>query len=117
MRLSVSEGNRWADVQFRKSKTDQQAFGYAVESRKSGEPGAREALEWLREWVPERFEGSYVHQPLFRWRDGQLVTRDALQEALQRAAEGVGLPREHSLRIGGASAMLYATWHRRAGRP
>ena len=41
------------------------------------------------------------------------MRREQLQAALQRAAEGVGLPRErfkaHSLRIGGASALLHAT--------
>lgn len=52
-------------------------------------------------------------EPLFRWRNGRDLRREDLQAALQPAADAVGLPRErfrsHSLRIGGASAMLHAT--------
>ena len=42
-----------------------------------------------------------------------MVRREDLQGALERAADAVGLPaarfRSHSLRIGGASALLHAT--------
>ena len=75
-----------------------------------------EALCLLRLWAPRRFDGgAEAGQPLFRWRSGKPVKREDLQEILQRAAAAVGLPRErfksHSLRIGGALAMLHATGH------
>lgn len=72
------------------------------------------ALFVLRQWCPQRFgSGREAAEPLFRWADGKQVQREKLQAVLQDAAEGVGLPRSrfksHSLRIGGASAMLHAT--------
>eukprot|EP00974_Lingulodinium_polyedra_P011999 1158636-Lingulodinium_polyedra.AAC.1 len=63
---------------------------------------------------PERFGlRREANEPLFRWTDGDMVLREDLQRALERAAEAVGLPpqrfRSHSLRVGGASALLHAT--------
>ena len=80
------------------------------------EVGVVEALFLLRSWKPQRFDmGADAHHPLFRWSSGRDVRREDLQRVLQEAAQGVGLPAErfksHSLRIGGASAMLHATGH------
>ena len=73
-----------------------------------------QALQRLRRLVPRRFgAGSDALKPLFRWMDGGVLKREQVQEALQEAAKGVGLPPErfmsHSLRIGGASVLYQAT--------
>ena len=118
VKLSVDKGVRRVDIQFRKTKTDQKAFGctktqYEVDGANEVEVCVVQALHWLREWVPERFAGREAGLPLFRWQGGRPVRREHVQALLQRAAEAVGLPRErfkaHSLRIGGASALLHAT--------
>jgi len=105
------------DVQFRKTKADQAAFGCVrTHYRVADGPGRKlcvvEAIGRMREAFPER-RGPEGPLPLFRWRSGALVRREDLQKVLGRAAEAVGLPparfRSHSLRIGGASAMLHAT--------
>ena len=71
------------------------------------------SLSRMKASYPERFEGREKSLPLFRWRSGSLVRREDLQKALEAAASAVGLPpsrfRSHSLRVGGASAMLHAT--------
>ena len=114
------DDGRWrTDVQFRKTKTDQQAFGcvrtqYEVQGKREKEVCVVEALRMMRAWLPARFDGgAEAQRPLFRWHDGRQVRREDLQKVLQQAAEAVGLPKErfksHSLRIGGASAMLHAT--------
>lgn len=119
VKLSVDCGARRADVQFRKTKADQQAFGctrtqYEVEAAEAHEVCVVQALFWLKEWAPARFgKGSEAALPLFRWQSNRQVKREQVQATLQRAAEAVGLPKErfksHSLRIGGASALLHAT--------
>ena len=107
-----------ADVQFRKTKADQQAFGctrtqYAVDHRSRTEVCVVTALRMLKAWAPCRFQGAEAHLPLFRTAKGELLTREKVQGVLQDAAAAVGLPhsrfKTHSLLIGGASAMLHAT--------
>ena len=72
-----------------------------------------DVISRLLQEFPERADQRENGLPLFRWRSGGLVRREDLQRALERAAEAVGLPaarfRSHSLRIGGASALLHAT--------
>ena len=72
------------------------------------------SMELLRRWAPERFrEGPEGRLPLFRWSNGNVLKREEVQGALQKAAEACGLPpsrfMSHSLRIGGASALYHAT--------
>ena len=72
------------------------------------------ALDELRTEFPRRFgKGDEAHLPAFRWESGRLIAREQIQQVLQMAAAAVGLPperfRSHSLRIGGASAILHAT--------
>ena len=119
MRLEPS-GRYRLDVQFRKTKTDQLAFG-CTRSHYPVADGARglcvvDAVARLQRAFPERIDGPEQEKPLFRWKNGALVRREDLQKALERAAEAVGLPvgrfRSHPLRIGGASAMLHATGRR-----
>ena len=110
-------GKRRVDVQFRKTKTDQLAFG-CTRTHYQVDAGARhlcvvDVISRLLQEFPERADQRENGLPLFRWRSGGLVRREDLQRALERAAEAVGLPaarfRSHSLRIGGASALLHAT--------
>ena len=117
--LKLSENNDPDDcvtLQFRKTKTDQEAFGTCKTMFRSGVKGlcVVSALRAFREIAPQRFgEGSEALKPLFRWANGQMLRRTQVQHLLQRAAAGVGLPPErfmsHSLRIGGASALFQAT--------
>ena len=102
--------------QFRKTKTDQQAFGASRTHYKSGDPKLCPvtSMDILRSWAPERFgKGAEAHLPLFRWSSGAVLKREEIQACLQRGAEAVGLPPKrlmsHSLRIGGASALYHAT--------
>ena len=114
-------------LQFRKTKTDQDAYGTSKSMYKSGVDGlcVVEALGRLRQLAPQRFgKGSEALKPLFRWSSGRMLTRGQVQNALQKAAVAQGLPPErflsHSLRIGGASALFQATGEielvKRAGR-
>ena len=105
------------DVQFRKTKADQAAFGcvrthYRVSEGPMEQLCVVRAVQRLRDLFPERWEAE-APLPLCRWKNGALIRREELQKVLTRAAEAVGLPparfRSHSLRIGGASAMLHAT--------
>ena len=106
------------DVQFRKTKTDQQAFGCVRTHYRIDGQGRRlcvvRALHELRMTMPARFgDGAEANLPLFRWSEGGMVAREHVQLVLEEAARAVGLPparfRSHSLRIGGASAMLHVT--------
>jgi len=99
-------------VQFRKTKSDQEAFGSC---KTMGSTGTRflcpvEALEEYEKVAPTRFRGGEAWLPLFRWADGTMLKRLEVQEILQRAARAEGLPADrflsHSLRIGGASALF-----------
>jgi hypothetical protein len=105
------------DVQFRKTKADQAAFGcvrthYRVSDGPMEQLCVVRAVQQLRDVFPERWAAE-APLPLCRWKNGALIRREELQKVLTRAAEAVGLPparfRSHSLRIGGASAMLHAT--------
>ena len=103
-------------LQFRKTKTDQEAFGTCKTMYLSGVQGlcVVRALLDFRAVAPQRFgQGAEALNPLFRWGGGQMLRRTQVQALLQRAAVGVGLPPDrfmsHSLRIGGASALFQAT--------
>jgi integrase len=103
------------DLTFRKTKTDQEAFG-ATRShyRTGGTLCPIEAVIGLAEWFPNRLgKGAEGHLPVFRWSGGAVLTREELQRPLATAAKAVGLPAErftaHSFRIGGASALYNAT--------
>ena len=66
----------------------------------------------LRRFWPGRFQtnSKEAEAPLFRWTSGGVLKRLEIQYFLQRAADGVGLPRDrflsHSLRVGGATALV-----------
>ena len=103
-------------MQFRKTKTDQEAYGTCKTMYESGVPGicVVRARNDYKNLAPQRFgNGAEALQPLFRWSGGQVLKRTQVQDLLQRAAKGIGLPperfRSHSLRIGGASALFQAT--------
>ena len=103
-------------IQFRKTKTDQDAFGTCKTMYESGVQGdcVVQALKAFKDMAPQRFgQGREALKPLFRWGSGQVVKRIQIQNTLQRAAVAVGLPPErflsHSLRIGGASALFQGT--------
>ena len=103
-------------VQFRKTKTDQEAFGTCKTHFCTSDPElcVVRALLAMKIRVPQRFEnGREALQPLFRWTSGKVIKRVEVQNALQRAARAVGLPpgrfMSHSLRIGGASALYRST--------
>ncbi|CAE7778356.1 unnamed protein product [Symbiodinium sp. CCMP2592] len=112
----TEEGLKGVTMQFRKTKTDQEAYGTCKTMYESGVKGVCvvTALEEYKRIAPQRFDcGSEALQPLFRWANGQVLKRTQMQDLLQRAAKGIGLPperfRSHSLRIGGASALFQAT--------
>ena len=103
-------------LQFRKTKTDQEAFGSCKTMYLSGVEDLCVvcALLHLQAMAPQRFHtGSEALQPLFRWANGQVLKREQVQNVLQKAAKACGLPSErfmsHSLRIGGASALFQST--------
>eukprot|EP00971_Amphidinium_carterae_P224535 4454252-Amphidinium_carterae.1 len=106
------------EVTFRHQKADQVAFG-AVRThyRIRGEGDhlcVVRALGNVWKRFPNRApKGNEHHLPLFRWTNGSVVNRGALQNVLKRAARAVGVPPErtvvHSLRVGGASALYQAT--------
>ena len=99
-------------VQFRKTKSDQEAFGSCKTMGSTGTPFLCpvEALLDYKKVAPARFCGGEAWMPLFRWANGSMLKRLEVQEILQRAARAEGLPADrflsHSLRIGGASALF-----------
>ena len=106
------------DVQFRETKTDQQAFGCVRTHYRIDGDGRDlcvvQALHGMAAAFPERFGVRRdANEPVFRWANGEMVLREDLQKVLERAALAVGLPpqrsRSHSLRVGGASVLLHAT--------
>ncbi|CAE6959396.1 unnamed protein product [Symbiodinium sp. CCMP2592] len=110
------KGEAFVTLQFRKTKTDQEAFGTCKTMYASGVKDlcVVEALLRFRGIAPQRFgHGGEALKPLFRWANGQMLKRTQVQYLLQQAAAGVGLPpgrfMSHSLRIGGASALFQAT--------
>ena len=71
------------DVLFRKTETDQLAFG-CTRSHYPGADGARglgvvDAVARLQRAFPERIDGPEQEKPLFRWKNGALVRREDLQ--------------------------------------
>jgi hypothetical protein len=63
-------------VEFRKTKTDQEAFGISQAVHVSGDlvVCATRATDRLRGLAPQRFgEGSEAFQPLFRWASGGIM--------------------------------------------
>ena len=98
---------------FRGSKMDQYNAGEWRNQWRGGEVCVLEALSWLQNLFPERFgEGEEAEKPLFRLADGSPLWRSYVQGWLERAAAEEGYAPErfgsHSLRIGGATAMLHA---------
>lgn len=104
-------------MQFRKTKSDQLAFG---ESKTLNETKVVhlcpvKALLGMKKAWPTRFARDHRHarERLFRWANGNVLKRIEVQSLLQQAARGVGLPPErflsHSLRIGGATALFQST--------
>ena len=100
-------------IHLRRSKTDQYNEGCTRNHFKSG--GALcpvGGLAKMQRHFPQRFgAGREVGEPLFRWADGSLVTREEIQGYLQLAALADGWEAgdvgSHSLRIGGATAMAH----------
>lgn len=115
--VAVEEGETEVNLQFRKTKTDQLAFGDNKTLQATGVPYLCpvEALGRMRKSWPDRFRQGHPESllPLFRWASGGVVRRLEVQHLLQRAAVAVGLPGDrflsHSLRIGGATALYQAT--------
>ena len=107
-------GAREVAIEVRASKTDQYNVGTYRNHYVSGEEVCPvEALRDLFLAFPERFgTGREAHLPLFRTADGGPLWRSAVQGILQYAAREVGLDPDrygsHSLRIGGATALLHA---------
>ena len=102
-------------LELRASKTDQYNTGtWRNHFRTSGSSVCPlEAMAALQRAHPERFgTGSEALKPLFRRAKGGPVLTSQVKTLLDKAALAVGLPPErmgtHSLRIGGASALLHA---------
>lgn len=113
--VPVDQNAEEVTLQFRKTKSDQEAFGTCRTMLRTDVKYVCvvTALEQLRRVLPRRFGDGEGHLPLFRWTSGQVLRRMEVQNMLQRAARAVGLPAErfqsHSLRIGGASALYQST--------
>ena len=101
-------------IRLRSSKADIFNAGASRNHFRSGSKlCAVEALARIQERFPERFgDGEEAMLPLFRLSDGSPVLRSMVQDLIQQAAVAVGLPparyATHSLRIGGACALLHA---------
>ena len=72
-----------------------------------------EAMALLQRHHPERFgNGAEILKPLFRRANGGPILTSQVKMMLANAAEECGMPPDrmgsHSLRIGGASALLHA---------
>ena len=101
-------------MHIKRSKTDQYNVGSTRNQFESKEDlcpvGAMKALE---QSFPERFTGSELDMPIFRYRDGSPIKREHIQQYLELAAIAVGVPPgkmgSHSLRIGGATAMYHVS--------
>ena len=115
--LAVHEEPEEVTIQLRKTKVDQLGFGEAKTLRATGRRFLCpvEGLVRMRKFWPNRFKLQHQESqgPLFRWGSGSVLKRLEIQHFLQKAAEGVGLPKErflsHSLRVGGATALYQAT--------
>eukprot|EP00435_Cladocopium_sp_Y103_P045096 s974_g12.t2 len=115
--VTVPADETEVSLQFRKTKTDQLAFG-DVKTLRATQVAYLcpvEALSRMRKVWPDRFRQGHPEGllPLFRWASGGVVRRLEIQLLLQKAATAVGLPGDrfmsHSLRIGGATALFQAT--------
>eukprot|EP00435_Cladocopium_sp_Y103_P076192 s59_g80.t1 len=115
--VTVTADETEVSLQFRKTKTDQLAFG-DVKTLRATQVAYLcpvEALSRMRKVWPDRFRQGHPEGllPLFRWASGGVVRRLEIQLLLQKAATAVGLPGDrfmsHSLRIGGATALFQAT--------
>ena len=102
-------------LELRASKTDQYNTGtWRNHFRTRNSPVCPlQAMAALQRAHPERFgAGSESLKPLFRRARGGPVLASQVRALLERAALAVGLPPDrmgtHSLRIGGASALLHA---------
>ena len=102
-------------IELRASKVDQYNSGTWRNHHRSEDswlcPVA--ALTALQNAHPERFEGgSEILKPLFRRSKGEPILASQIKTLLGKAAELEGMPVDrmgtHSLRIGGASALLHA---------
>lgn len=100
-------------LHLRSSKADVFNAGEWRNHWKSGEEICPvEALRELAKVAPERFRaGEKSHKPLFRFASGKVLQKKAIQIWLERAAIAQGLPSSkygnHSLRIGGATALYH----------
>ena len=99
---------------FKASKADQKGAGQARNHYRSQDPEGIcpvWAAECYQRWFPARISGREASRPLARWEDGSPITRERIQELLQRAAVLEGYPpdrfKSHSLRIGGATALYH----------
>ena len=115
--VSVQDNPEEVTIQFRKTKADQLGFGDAKMLKATGRRFLCpvEALWRMRKFFPNRFmkDSKDGMDPVFRWTAGGVLKRLEIQHFLQKAADGVGLPRDrflsHSLRVGGATALYQAT--------
>ena len=104
-----------ATLYLKGSKTDQYNLGCIRSHSRSEDPDLCPVAgieDILRQFPERRAGGSESHLPLFRFDDGSPVLRSLVQGLLDLAAVALGLPPgrfgSHSLRIGGATAMLHA---------
>eukprot|EP00435_Cladocopium_sp_Y103_P075122 s366_g54.t1 len=115
--LAVETDPEEVTIQFRRTKVDQLSFGDAKTLKATGRRFLCpvEALFRMRRFWPGRFQNCSKDssEPLFQWASGGVLKRLEIQHLLQKAAHGVGLPRDrflsHSLRVGGATALYQAT--------
>jgi len=100
-------------IRIRSSKADIYNSGESRNHWRTGEElCVVEALALLQGRFPQRFgKGEDAESPLFRAADGAPLYRSYVQDWLERAALAEGYPPtrfgSHSLRIGGATALLH----------
>ena len=99
-------------VYIKRSKTDQYNVGATRNQfRSDTDLCPVQALWELEQHFPERFKGSEIDMPLFRYLDGSPIRREHIQHYLEIAAAAIGVPSghmgSHSLRIGGATALYH----------
>lgn len=112
--ISIGKRAEEVSIRLRSSKADTFNAGQSRSHFRSGKGiCAFEMLARMQALFPERFYGgAEAHKPLFRKSGGSPIFRSEVQEIIQSAAEVAKVPKErlatHSLRIGGASALLHA---------
>ena len=108
------DGAEEVSLAIRSAKADIFNAGTSRNHFRSGSPiCVVDMLARLQRKCPQRFQGGDESElPLFRKADGAPLFRSEVQETIQEAATRCGVPKEriatHSLRIGGASALLHA---------